>query len=84
MYFEARATMVRQQLVLEYGWRIALMRLNRKNQATENREPMGIVIADGGVPETATRFLAYVWGPVPDDDDEDISPLSAPLLAATA
>lgn len=59
------------------------MRLNRKNQATEGREPMGIVIADGGAPETATRFLAYVWGPGP-DDDEHISPINAPLLAATA
>ncbi len=55
------------------------MRLNRKNSPTADNEPMGIVIADGGAPETATRFLAYVWGPVPDEDD---APSDEPLLAA--
>jgi len=59
------------------------MRLNRKNQGTEDREPMGIVIADGGAPETTTRFFAYVWGPGP-DDDEDTSPIGTSLIAATA
>jgi hypothetical protein len=62
------------------------MPLNRKKSApaVEAREPMGIVIADGGVPETATRFLAYVWGPGPDDDDETSPFTSSLLTAATA
>jgi hypothetical protein len=41
------------------------MRQSRKPAPSAN-EPMGIVIADGGAPTTETRFLAYVWGPVPD------------------
>jgi hypothetical protein len=44
------------------------MRLSRKHVTTG--EPIGIVIADGSVPSTEPRFLAYVWGPVPDLDDE--------------
>lgn len=30
-----------------------------------SHEPVGIVIADGGVAPTSTRFSAYVWGPAP-------------------
>lgn len=41
----------------------------RSHSTTSDHEPMGIVIADGGSPETETRFLAYVWGPVPDDEE---------------
>lgn len=33
----------------------------------EAREPLGIVIADGGHPEGTTRFSAFVWGPVPEE-----------------
>jgi len=29
---------------------------------------MGIVIADGGPGDRPSRFAAFVWGPVPDDD----------------
>lgn len=29
---------------------------------------MGIVIANGGLRDQPTRFAAFVWGPVPDDD----------------
>jgi len=56
------------------------MRLTRKQ--IEEREPIGIVIADGGRGDTAPRVSAFVWGPVPDDvlvDDE--TPLE--LAAAT-
>lgn len=44
------------------------MRLSRKHVTTG--EPIGIVIADGSLPATEPRFLAYVWGPVPDLDEE--------------
>ena len=43
---------------------------------------MGIVIADGGTPETTTRFLAFVWGPVPDEDEPSFE--TPELVAATA
>jgi hypothetical protein len=54
------------------------MRLSQKHIPTD--EPIGIVIADGGVPSAEPRFLAYVWGPVPDLDEE--SGVEAPLVAA--
>ncbi len=57
------------------------MRLNRKNAVSADREPMGIVIADGGEPETTTRFLAFVWGPVPDDVE---TPSDVPVLAVAS
>ncbi len=44
------------------------MRLTRKQQHTT--DPIGIVIADGGAPSTETRFSAFVWGPVPDLDEQ--------------
>ncbi len=53
------------------------MRLSRKNAASADREPMGIVIADGGQPETETRFSAFVWGPVPDEDE---TPTEQPMV----
>jgi hypothetical protein len=34
------------------------------------REPLGIVIADGGPVDAAPRFSAFVWGPVPEELDE--------------
>ncbi|MFN8980290.1 MAG: hypothetical protein ACK54K_11025 [Gemmatimonadaceae bacterium] len=35
-----------------------------------DREPIGIVIADGGRGDGApTRFSAFVWGPVPEELD---------------
>lgn len=39
----------------------------RDVQQTE--EPVGIVIADGGPAERRTRFVAYVWGAAPSDDE---------------
>ncbi len=44
------------------------MRLNRVKQQTE-REPIGIVIADGSRRDAVPRFAAFVWGPVPDDEE---------------
>jgi hypothetical protein len=56
------------------------MRLSRKHVTTG--EPIGIVIADGSLPSAEPRFLAYVWGPVPDLDEE--SERETPLTAAVA
>ncbi len=44
------------------------MRLKHLLPSTENQEPVGIVIADGGRGDMPTRFSAFVWGPVPDDE----------------
>ena len=33
-----------------------------------SRDPIGIVIADGGPGDRAPRFSAFVWGPVPDEE----------------
>lgn len=56
------------------------MRLSRKQNTTG--EPIGIVIADGSLPTTEPRFLAYVWGPVPDLDEA--AERDEPLVAAVA
>jgi hypothetical protein len=49
------------------------MRLKHLLPPTESREPIGIVIADGGRGELPTRFSAFVWGPVPDDEPQFVS-----------
>jgi hypothetical protein len=44
------------------------MRFKPMLQQPADREPVGIVIADGGHGDGApTRFSAFVWGPVPDE-----------------
>lgn len=41
----------------------------------ETKEPLGIVVADGGQGDVAPRFSAFVWGPVPEDlEAEDQHP----------
>jgi hypothetical protein len=44
------------------------MRLKESVLVLSPREPMGIVIADGGPGDRPSRFAAFVWGPVPDDE----------------
>ncbi|GAB1342397.1 hypothetical protein [Gemmatimonas sp.] len=44
------------------------MRLKHLVPVTDSQEPIGIVIADGGRGDQPTRFSAFVWGPVPDDE----------------
>ena len=39
-----------------------------------SRDPIGIVIADGGSGDRAPRFSAFVWGPVPDEELEGEAP----------
>lgn len=46
------------------------MRLKHLLPPTESQEPIGIVIADGGRGDLPTRFSAFVWGPVPDEEPE--------------
>lgn len=58
------------------------MRNIRQKSNASDREPIGIVIADGGTPEPAPRFFAYVWGPVPDDVELDEPALE--LVGASA
>ena len=43
------------------------MRTKTKFISPDAREPLGIVIADGGPGDAAPRFSAFVWGPVPED-----------------
>lgn len=47
------------------------MMLNRVK--IDEREPIGIVISDGGSPASLPRFSAFVWGPVPDDVDVPVT-----------
>ncbi len=56
------------------------MRVNRVKQ--EEREPIGIVIADGSRGDAVPRFAAFVWGPVPDDVDVPV-PARELLVSAT-
>jgi hypothetical protein len=50
-----------------------------------SRDPIGIVIADGGPGDRAPRFSAFVWGPVPDEelDGEAPCPPAAALRDVT-
>ena len=48
------------------------MRLNRLMKQDE-REPIGIVIADGSRGDAVPRFAAFVWGPVPDDEETPVA-----------
>ena len=41
----------------------------RSRAPNNEREPIGIVISDGGPAEFLPRLAAFVWGPVPDDVD---------------
>lgn len=34
----------------------------------EPQEPVGIIINAGGREDVAPRFVAFVWGPAPEDD----------------
>jgi hypothetical protein len=36
-------------------------------------EPLGIVISQGSRAEEAPRFAAYVWGPAPEPETEDVA-----------
>lgn len=59
------------------------MRLKHLLPPTDSQEPIGIVIADGGRGDLPTRFSAFVWGPVP-EDQPDLEREREPLAAAHA
>jgi hypothetical protein len=44
--------------------------IKRVQQETLPAEPVGIVISRGDRTEPAPRFVAFVWGPAPDDEVE--------------
>ena len=44
------------------------MRLSPHRLSIESQEPVGLVIADGGLGDHVPRFSAFVWGPVPDEE----------------
>jgi len=46
----------------------------------DSSEPVGLVIADGGLGDHIPRFWAFVWGPVPDEAFEDAG---VPVAGAT-
>lgn len=46
------------------------------NEPTAAMEPLGIVISQGSRAEQPPRFLAYVWGPAPQEE------IDAPARAA--
>lgn len=48
-----------------------------------SRDPIGIVIADGGPGDRAPRFSAFVWGPVPDDALDEATDEEAPFASAS-
>jgi len=56
----------------------------RFHQNSGHEEPIGIVIADGGRVESAPRFTAFVWGPVPDEETLDVQTLLGERPAALA
>jgi hypothetical protein len=44
--------------------------IKRVQQETIPAEPVGIVISRGDRAEPAPRFVAFVWGPAPEDEAE--------------
>ncbi|MDB4905820.1 MAG: hypothetical protein JWO05_604 [Gemmatimonadetes bacterium] len=51
--------------------------MRSKVKDTAVQEPMGIVISRGSRVEPTPRFLAYVWGPAPEDEIVAPSPRAA-------
>lgn len=51
------------------------MKADRSNQ--KSQEPIGIVISRGSRDEAIPVFWAYVWGPAPEQDAEQVTPKAA-------
>lgn len=47
--------------------------VERNVQIDLEQEPVGIVISRGSRDEATPRFSAYVWGPVPDEPEPNVS-----------
>lgn len=43
--------------------------VERASQAELEQEPIGIIISRGSRDEATPRFSAYVWGPVPEENE---------------
>jgi hypothetical protein len=68
--------------------RVMHMRRSLSPSAADSHEPIGIVIADGGLGDHIPRFSAFVWGPFPDEVERPAAsrsrsraPLAVPALA---
>ena len=55
--------------------RVKLMRIDRSS--LKNQEPIGIVISRGSREEATPVFRAYVWGPAPEQDADQVTPKAA-------
>lgn len=44
--------------------------MDRISKAQLDQEPIGIIISGGYQVEEQPRFSAYVWGPVPDEPEQ--------------
>ena len=51
------------------------MKIDRSNQKAQ--EPIGIVISRGSREEATPLFWAYVWGPAPEQDADQVTPKAA-------
>ena len=47
--------------------------VERTSQSDLEQEPVGIVISRGSRDEATPRLSAYVWGPVPDEPEPNVS-----------
>jgi hypothetical protein len=45
--------------------------MNDKRQRIAVDEPVGIIISRGDRDDVSPRVSAYIWGPVPTDDDQE-------------
>lgn len=41
--------------------------MKKRTEAPPQQEPLGIIISQGSREEQQPRFVAYIWGPAPDD-----------------
>ena len=55
--------------------KVMQMKVDRSNQ--KSQEPIGIVISRGTREEATPVFWAYVWGPAPEQDAEQVTPKAA-------
>ena len=51
------------------------MKIDRSSQ--KSQEPIGIVISRGSREEATPVLWAYVWGPAPEQDTDQVAPKAA-------
>jgi hypothetical protein len=47
------------------------VRMKKDRKEIASTEPLGIIISRGDKTEPTPRFSAYIWGPVPDADQDE-------------